>query len=66
MRRRLISSQYIRYSSYERTANKLLKNQPKAKPFGMFRKRRLMMGTLSLHLTVSARMWRTFWRIKFL
>ena len=65
MRRRLISSQYLKYSSYERVANSLLRNQPKAKLFGRVRHDRLITGTLSLHRTSAAHMWRTFWRIKF-
>jgi hypothetical protein len=51
--------------SYERIAQRLLANQPRPKPFCMFENGYLHVGTQSLHRTPGARMWRTFWRLKY-
>lgn len=56
---------YIKMSTYERIAEKLLKGQPKAKPFGMLIGNKFMTGTQSLHRTKQSRLWRLFWRLKF-
>lgn len=50
--------------AYERVTRKLLKNQPKPKPFCMFIDGKFLTGTQSLHRTPAARMWRTFLRMK--
>lgn len=50
--------------AYERTSQKLLKNQPKPKKICMFVDGKLLTGTQSLHRTPAARMWRTFLRMK--
>jgi hypothetical protein len=50
--------------SYERIAQGLLKNQPRAKPFCMFENGYLHVGQQSLHRTPASRMWRLFWRLK--
>jgi hypothetical protein len=49
---------------YERTAQGLLKGQPKPKPFGQLINGKLLTGTQSLHRTAQSCRWRTFWRIK--
>lgn len=54
----------MRMSTYERIAEKLLKGQPKAKPFGKLVNGRFLTGTRSLHRTKQSRVWRLFWRIK--
>lgn len=54
----------MKMSSYERIAERLLKNQSKAKPFGRLVGRKFITGTLSLHLTAPSRTWRLFWRLK--
>jgi len=51
-------------TTYERIAEKLLKGQPKAKPFGMLIGNTFVTGTQSLHLTKQSRIWRLFWRLK--
>jgi len=50
--------------AYERIAQRLLRGQPKAKPFGRFINGHLYTGTLSLHRTKQSRLWRLFWRLK--
>ena len=51
-------------STYERTAERLLKGQPKPKKFGKLEDGRFLTGTLSLHRTPQSRRWRLFWRLK--
>ncbi len=48
----------------ERVAEKLLKGQPKAKPFAKLVNGKVMYGTKSLHLTPQSCKWRKFWRLK--
>jgi len=55
---------YIKMTTYERISEKLLKGQPKSKPFGMLINGRFVTGTKSLHLTRQSRVWRLFWRLK--
>lgn len=50
--------------SYERTANRLLRGQPKPKPFCQLVNGRFVTGTQSLHRTRQSRTWRLFWRLK--
>lgn len=50
--------------TYERIAQRLLRGQPKAKPFGKLIDGHFYTGTLSLHRTKQSRMWRLFWRLK--
>ena len=50
--------------NYERIAEKLLKGQPKAKPFCSLVDGKFLTGTQSLHRTARARIWRLFWRLK--
>ena len=50
--------------AYERTAERLLKGQPKAKPFGHLTGSRFWTGTRSLHRTPQSRRWQLFWRLK--
>ena len=54
----------IKLSYYERIAVKLLKGQPKPKPFGKLIGNKFMRGHKSLHWTKQSRMWRLFWRLK--
>jgi hypothetical protein len=56
---------YTKMTTYERIAEKLLKGQPKAKPFGKLIGNKFMTGTQSLHRTKQSRLWRLFWRLKF-
>lgn len=51
-------------TTYERIADKLLKDQPKAKPFGKLVGNRFSTGHKSLHWTKQSRTWRLFWRLK--
>lgn len=52
--------------TYERVAERLLKGQPKAKPFGRMEEGgRFWTGTKSLHWTPQSRRWQLFWRLKF-
>ena len=51
-------------SNLERVAEKLFRNQPKAKPFGMFFDGHFNTGTQSLHRTTASRMYRTILRIR--
>lgn len=50
--------------SYERIANRLLRGQPKPKPFGLLVGHYFWTGNKSLHKTRQSRMWRLFWRLK--
>jgi hypothetical protein len=50
--------------TYERTAQKLLRGQPKPKRFGKLIDGRFLTGTKSLHKTPQSRKWRMFWRLK--
>jgi len=50
--------------AYERTAQKLLRDQPKPKRFGKLIDGRFLTGTKSLHKTPQSRKWRMFWRLK--
>ena len=52
--------------AYERIAEKLHIGTAKAKPFCKFnsRSKKLEVGTLSLHKSKNARLWRMFWRLK--
>ena len=43
---------------------KLLKGQPKAKPFGKLIDGKFLTGRKSLHWTKQSRNWQLFWRIK--
>jgi hypothetical protein len=56
---------YTKMTTYERIAEKLLKGQPKAKPFCQLIGNKFMTGTKSLHQTKQSRLWRLFWRLKF-
>jgi hypothetical protein len=55
---------YAKMTTYERISEKLLKGQPKAKPFGKLVDGRFLTGTRSLHRTKQSRIWRLFWRLK--
>ena len=55
---------YYKMTTYERVAEKLLKGQPKAKPFGKLIDGKFLTGTQSLHWTRQSRNWQLFWRIK--
>ena len=55
---------YYKMTTYERVAEKLLKGQPKAKPFGKLIDGKFLTGTKSLHWTKQSRKWQLFWRIK--
>lgn len=50
--------------TYERTAQKLFRGQPKPKRFGKLIDGRFLTGTKSLHKTPQSRKWRMFWRLK--
>jgi len=50
--------------AYERTAQRLLRGQPKARPFGKLINGHFYRGTYSLHRTKQSRLWRLFWKIK--
>ena len=50
--------------TYERTAQKLLRGQPKPKRFGKLVDGRFLTGTQSLHKTPQSKKWRMFWRLK--
>jgi hypothetical protein len=56
---------YIKMTAYERISQKLLKGQPRAKPFGKLIGGKFETGTRSLHRTKQSRLWRLFWRLKF-
>lgn len=51
-------------TTYKRIAERLLKGQPKAKPFGKLVDGRFLTGTKSLHWTKQSRLWQLFWRLK--
>lgn len=55
---------YIKMTTYERISGKLLRGQPKTKPFCKLIGNRFMTGTQSLHRTKQSRLWRLFWRLK--
>jgi hypothetical protein len=55
---------HYKISTYERIAERLLKGQPKAKPFGRMESGRFWTGTKSLHRTKQSRVWQLFWRLK--
>ena len=50
--------------AYERIAERLLKDMPRAPKKPSVVNGRLVQGTASMHCSAQARMWRTFWRIK--
>jgi hypothetical protein len=50
--------------AYERIAERLLRGQPRPKPFGMLVGRYFWTGHKSLHRTRQSRKWRLFWRLK--
>ncbi len=50
--------------AYEHTAERLLKGQPKAKPFCKLVGNTFVTGTRSLHRTPQSRRWRLFLRLK--
>ena len=50
--------------AYERTAERLLVGQPKAKRIARFMDGHLRTGHQSLHKARQSRMWRLFWRLK--
>ena len=50
--------------TYERTMIKLLKGQPKAKPFGRMIGGKWLTGTLSLHRTRQSVAWRRFIKMR--
>lgn len=56
---------YIYRSAYERVSARLLRNQPKPKPYCKFENGKLLVGTESLHKTGPARIFRLFWRLKY-
>jgi hypothetical protein len=64
MRKCKIPQGRIMLSSYERTAEKLLKGMPKAKPCGLFLGGKFLTGNQSTHKTKQARQWHLFLRIK--
>jgi hypothetical protein len=49
---------------YERTAQRLLRGQPKPKRFGKLVAGRFLTCTQSLYRTPQSRKWRRFWRLK--
>jgi len=59
----LISRRLLR-GNYERVSQRLLRGQPKAKPFGKLVGNKFLTGTQSLHRTPQSRRWQMFWRIK--
>jgi hypothetical protein len=59
-----ISRRMLR-GTYERVSQRLLKGQPKPKPFGKLINGKWMTGTQSLHRTPQSRRWQMFWRLKF-
>ena len=50
--------------AYERIAERLLKDMPRAPKKPKAVDGRLVQGTASMHRSAQARVWRTFWRIK--
>jgi hypothetical protein len=65
MRKCKISQGWIMLSSYERTAEKLLKGMPKPKAIGFLYEGAFLTGVASSHRTKQALRWRLFWRLKF-
>jgi hypothetical protein len=59
----LISRRLLR-GNYERVSQRLLKGQPKPKPFGRLEGNKFLTGTKSLHRTPQSRRWQMFWRMK--
>ena len=51
-------------TAYVRLSERLLMQEAKPPVFCKFDGVKLHIGTGSLHRTVAARMWRTFWRLK--
>lgn len=54
----------MKMSVYERISERLLRGQPKPKPFGKLIDGKFLTGTKSLHWTKQSRTWRLFWRLK--
>jgi len=54
----------MKLTPYEKTAERLLRGQPRAKPFGKLIGNQWMVGTKSLHRTPQSVKWRAFWRLK--
>jgi hypothetical protein len=54
----------MKLSPYEQVACRLLKGQPKPKPFGKLVGDKWLTGTKSLHKTPQSVRWRMFWRLK--
>lgn len=54
----------MKMTYYERVADRLLRGQPQAKPYGKLVNGRYLTGTKSLHWTRQSRTWRQFWRLK--
>jgi hypothetical protein len=54
----------MKMSVYERISERLLRGQPKPKPFGKLIAGKFLTGTKSLHWTRQSRTWRLFWRLK--
>jgi len=54
----------MKLTPYEIIAERLLKGQPKAKPFGKLIDGKYLTGTKSLHKTKQSVRWRMFWRLK--
>ena len=50
--------------AYERIAQRLIENMPRAPRKHSVVNGRLVQGTASMHRSAQARVWRTFWRIK--
>jgi hypothetical protein len=59
-----ILKEHMMEKTYERIAIKLLRGQPKPKPFVKVMYGVLVVGTKSLHRTPQSRRWRMFWRLK--
>ncbi len=59
----LLSRRLLR-GNYERVSQRLLRGQPKPKPYGRAYNGRFLTGTKSLHRTPQSRRWQMFWRMK--
>jgi len=59
----LLSRRLLR-GTYERVSQRLLRGQPKPKPFGRVMGNKFLIGTQSLHRTPQSRRWQLFWRMK--
>lgn len=55
---------HFKMSAYERISQKLLRGQPKSKPYGKLIGNTFVTGTKSLHWTKQSRAWQLFWRLK--